>query len=134
MGEAVGLGGSGAGETTKEKGRRTGGTIKVYIGRGARAQAPAGKNDHGDSERGGSTRLGWAGSASTEARTAEKRRWRAHEPARLHSCSKFTTPGSYYSNISKYSTLYVATFLLRQVRHIYQAATVECGCSQLAFT
>ena len=23
---------------------------------------------------------------------------------------------------------------LRQVRHIYQAATVECGCSQLAFT
>ena len=29
-----------------------------------------------------------------------------HEPARLHSCSKFTTPGSYYSNISNYSTLY----------------------------
>ena len=25
----------------------------------------------------------------------------ACEPARLHSCSKFTTPGSYYSNISK---------------------------------
>ena len=23
--------------------------------------------------------------------------WCAHEPARLHSCSKFTTPGSYYS-------------------------------------
>ena len=51
MGEAVGLGGSGAGETTKEKGRWTGGTR--YVGHGARAQAPAGKNDHGDSERGG---------------------------------------------------------------------------------
>ena len=47
--EAVGLGGLGAGETTNEKGRRT----KHKVGRGARAQAPAGKNDHGDYKRGG---------------------------------------------------------------------------------
>ena len=56
--------------------------------------------------------MGSGAGASTEARTTEKRRWRAHEPARLNSCSKFTTPGSYYSNISTYSTLYVATFPL----------------------
>ena len=31
--------------------------------------------------------------------------------ARTYDC-KFTTPGSYYSNISKYSTLYVAAFPL----------------------
>ena len=45
-GEAVGLGGSGAGEITKEKGRRT----RHKVGCGARAQALAGMNDH---ERGG---------------------------------------------------------------------------------
>ena len=49
MGEAVGLGGSGTGETTKEKGRRT----RHKVGCGARAQVLAGKNNHGYSERGG---------------------------------------------------------------------------------
>ena len=50
--------------------------------------------------------------AGTEARTT-KRGMRvaaliyAHEPVRLHSCSKFSNPGSYYSNMSKYSTLYM---------------------------
>ena len=65
------------------------------VGRGARAQVPAGKNDHGDSERGGQGSGRWP----RVQVPAEKRRWRAHKPARLHSCSKFTTSGSYYSNI-----------------------------------
>ena len=34
----------------------------------------------------------------------------------------------------KKDALSIKVHLLRQVRHIYQAATVECGCSQLAFT
>ena len=74
-------GGSGTGETTKEKGRRT--RHKVYIGLGARAQAPTGKNDHGDSERGGRG-VGRRVRVQAPALRREPRRsegaWRAHEP------------------------------------------------------
>ena len=34
--------------------------MRHKVGRGARAQAPAGKNDHGDSERGGRGTGRWA--------------------------------------------------------------------------
>ena len=58
------------------------------VGHGARAQALAGKSGHGGFEiggRGGGRRArvqeGSDAGASTEKRTTEKRRWRAHELA-----------------------------------------------------
>ena len=83
-GEAVSLGGSAAGPArlTKEKERQT----RHRVDCGAQVQAPAGKNDQGDSERGGRG-AGQAGSgadAGTEARTTVKR-GRRHGGTRLPS-------------------------------------------------
>ena len=79
--------------------------------------APAGKNNQGDSERGGDEVQGrWAQVQAPALRRELQRREAgevvalvclasptatcALEPARLHSCSKFTTPGCYYSKAS----------------------------------
>ena len=118
MGEAVGLGGSGEGETDQGereafeaqgrlrglgtsagKARTTMETLKEMDGGWAWVQALALRREPRRRE---------AGEVAALIRLA----WCAYVLARLHSCSKFTTPGSYYSNISKYSTLYVATFPL----------------------
>ena len=58
--------------------------------------------------------------------------WYAHELARLHSYSKFTTPGSYYSNISKYSTLYMVIFPLK-LHNVCRKAQVPNIWSCLCF-
>ena len=61
------------------------------------------QTDAGDSERGGRG-MGRLVRVQAPALRREPQRSEggvAHEPARLHSCSKFTPPGSYYSNISK---------------------------------
>ena len=75
-GEAVGLGGSGAGEITKEKGRRT----RHKVGCGARAQALASMNDHGDSKRGGRG-MGRRARVQAPALRREPRRREASEVA-----------------------------------------------------
>ena len=98
---------------TKEKRRRT----RRKVGYGARAQVLAGKSDHGDSEEADKVQGRWARVQGPALRREPWRReagcthpvYVCKRAGRLH-CSKFTTPGSYYSNISKYSTLYVATF------------------------
>ena len=91
--------------------------MRRKVGRGVQAQAPAGKNDHGDTEEADKVQGRWARVQALVLRR-ELRRREAGCTHQVYVCkragpiAKFTTPGSYYSNISKYSTLYVATFPL----------------------
>ena len=103
-----GLSGSGVGETDLGERRWT----RRKVGRRVRAQTPAGKNDHGDSEEVDKVQDRRA-QVQAPALRRESQRSEAGCTHPVYVCKragpdcivlcKFTTPGSYYSNMWRHS-------------------------------